>query len=483
MQQAVLSSTGLTVVLVYLASLLVIGWWANRSSVEASSKDFYLAGGSLGFVSLFFTLYATQYSGNTLLALPGKAYRTGFASLGVMFAVMAVAVVYTTFAPQLNRLAKQHQFITVGDFIHWRYNSEALRLIVNVILVFTLVSYALGNFKAVGLLLESASGGQISFSVAIVSLALIMAIYESLGGMRAVVWTDMIQGLLLMLGCLLIFACVWSISDASSVTHWQGFGAKVSDYFVGSEALWQPLNFFSLIVLIGVGAAVYPQAINRIYAAKDVKSLRMSYRLMMIMPIVTSLPMILVGMSVVDWSPDLTTAQSEQVVIYAIDKVITAYPAMVWLMVFAIAAALAAIMSTIDSALLALGATITGEFMAPMSAEMSEVEKRRLSRVVSWLLMAVMALLAIYLPQTIWALMVFKFELLIQLAPAVILGVRYQSITAQAVVAGLIFGALVAVVIKLTSGTWIGIHAGVWGLVANLTLLYLVNSRHVKFTR
>ncbi|NQZ12545.1 MAG: hypothetical protein HRT35_35780, partial [Algicola sp.] len=101
MEQSVFGETGLFIVVVYLASLLVIGWLANRSRTDNSLKDFYLAGSSLGFISLFFTLYATQYSGNTLLALPGKAYRSGFSSLGVMFAVMTVAVVYATFAPKL----------------------------------------------------------------------------------------------------------------------------------------------------------------------------------------------------------------------------------------------------------------------------------------------------------------------------------------------------------------------------------------------
>ena len=172
---AILDHWGILAIFCYLGSLLVIGWLANRVSHESDLKDFYLAGGSLGTVTLFFTLYATQYSGNTLLALPGKAYRNGFASLGVMIAVMGIVVVYSTFAPALNRLARQHAFITVGDFISWRFQNTTLRFWVNIVLIFTLTSYALGNFKAVGLLLESASGGAISFALGVGLLAVIMA--------------------------------------------------------------------------------------------------------------------------------------------------------------------------------------------------------------------------------------------------------------------------------------------------------------------
>ena len=207
MDQAILGGAGLAFVLAYLMSLLAIGWWANRSRLQNSVKDYYLAGSSLGFFTLFFTLYATQYSGNTLLALPGKAYRNGFAGLGVMFAVMGVAVVYSTFAPRLNVLARRYQFITVGDFIIWRYQHSGLRVLANIVLIMTLVSYALGNFKAVGLLLESATGGEVSFVTSVLLMALIMAMYESLGGMRGVVWTDVLQGMILMAGVFDYFHC------------------------------------------------------------------------------------------------------------------------------------------------------------------------------------------------------------------------------------------------------------------------------------
>ncbi|NQZ11379.1 MAG: sodium:solute symporter family protein, partial [Algicola sp.] len=90
-----------------------------------------------------------------------------------------------------------------------------------------------------------------------------------------------------------------------------------------------------------------------------------------------------------------------------------------------------------------------------------------------WALMTVMAILAIVLPQTIWALMVFKFELLIQLAPAIILGVRIPKITAHAVMAGLLGGVLVAVTMKIMVGSALGVHAGVWGLMTNLLMIFV----------
>jgi Na+/proline symporter len=62
---------------VYIASLLAIGAWSRRVRSGDTLSDFYLAGRSLGTLVLLFTLFATQYSGNSLSGFPGKTYRVG----------------------------------------------------------------------------------------------------------------------------------------------------------------------------------------------------------------------------------------------------------------------------------------------------------------------------------------------------------------------------------------------------------------------
>jgi Na+/proline symporter len=102
----------------------------------------------------------------------------------------------------------------------------------------------------------------------------------------------------------------------------------------------------------------------------------------------------------------------------------------------------------------------------------SSAASLRTSRLTSWILMLLVAVLAIVLPQTIWALMVFKFELLIQLAPAIILGVRRPSLSAPQVLAGMLAGVLVAVACKvLLAQPVLDVHSGIWGLLANLLVV------------
>ena len=100
---------GLAFIALYLLSLLAIGWWGRRARQADTLQDFYLAGPGIGFVVLLLTLYATQWSGNTLFGYTGKAYNEGFSWLVSLHFMTALVVCYLFFAPWLHRLAKRHE--------------------------------------------------------------------------------------------------------------------------------------------------------------------------------------------------------------------------------------------------------------------------------------------------------------------------------------------------------------------------------------
>ncbi len=221
--------------------------------------------------------------------------------------------------------------------------------------------------------------------------------------MRGVVWTDIIQGGLLIAGCLMIFFCLWFIEGANLPASPQRVISDLQNFFSNSE---QRSTFFSLLVLIIFSASVYPQAIQRIYAARNILTLQRSYRLMFFMPLVVVLPILLIGVSASEWYPGLSRQDSETVIILAIDKITSHSPALSWLLVLFLGAVIAAIMSTIDLALLAMGSTISKDMIARRYPQMQEQRLHGISRQLTWFLIAVMAALAIVLPQSIWALLV-----------------------------------------------------------------------------
>jgi solute:Na+ symporter, SSS family len=91
---------------IYLCSLLLIGWRGYKARREDTLRDFYLAGGGFGFSVLVLTLYATQYSGNTVFGVAGAAYREGFGWLIAVHYMLAIVVCYLIFAPKLYTLSR-----------------------------------------------------------------------------------------------------------------------------------------------------------------------------------------------------------------------------------------------------------------------------------------------------------------------------------------------------------------------------------------
>ena len=73
--QALLSDGGIVFLCIYVLSLILIGWFGKKARKRNTLSDFYLAGRGMGVLVLFLTLYATQYSGITLVGFAGRAYR------------------------------------------------------------------------------------------------------------------------------------------------------------------------------------------------------------------------------------------------------------------------------------------------------------------------------------------------------------------------------------------------------------------------
>ncbi len=474
-----ISSSGIIFMGVYLSSLILIGLLGRLKQKENSMADFYLAGRGMGLFVLFLTLYATQYSGNTIVGYAGKAYRGGYTVLVTVTFMMAVIGGYLVFAPKLYRLSRKFNFLTIGDYIQHRFNSRTLSVIAVSICILALGNYILTNLKAIGYIVEASTGGRITFMQGVLALSLIMVIYETLGGLRSVAWTDVIQVIILLLGCAFIFGTI--------EYQYGGLTETAKYYLTERPEVWdapswdQKRLWLSTILIIFFSIPIYPQAIQRIYAAKNETTLRRSFQLMVFMPLVTTLFIVVVGIVGAAQLPGLDRGSSEQITLLLLADIAHNIPAVSMVLVLFVTAAVAAIMSTIDSALLAISSLFTQDLYRLVKPEASSSHLTNTGKIFSWLIMAIMAYLAIVVPQTIWRLMEIKLEILAQVAPAIFLGINVKSLRSSAILSGLIVGTVIALGIMLASfeglaistKPW-GIHAGLWGLAGNVITVGIV---------
>lgn len=477
MDQSLISDKGLIFIGIYLLSLLLIGYLGKKASKEQSLNDFYLAGRNMGVFVLFLTLYATQYSGNTLIGFAGQAYRQGFTALVSVTFMISVIGAYLIFAPKLYRLSREHDFITIGDYIQHRFNSRIFTTIAVVLCMIALSNYILTNLKAIGYVTEIVSDSRISFATGIIGLSVIMVIYETLGGLRSVAWTDVIQGLILLAGVILLFI---------AIEYQYGGVSSTSEYLINSKPeFWAPpdgeqkIKWLSVLLIVFLGIPIYPQAIQRIYAARSEKTLKNSFKIMAFMPLVTTFVIVMAGVIGISMFPDLDRLGSEKVVLLILEDLSNKIPIVGILLVLFMAAVIAAIMSTIDSALLAISSLFTQDIYRIIRPGSSNAHLTFMGKLVSWIIIAVMCYLAIILPQTIWKLMVIKLEILCQVAPAVFLGIHFKSLGSGSMLSGIIAGTLVTLFIMFNnefgfnfSDRPYGIHAGLIGFTINIIFIF-----------
>ena len=240
----------------YLMVLIAVGYATRRRGGHAGLGDFYLAGRDLGGFVLLLTLYATQYSGNTLLGYPGEAFRLGYAWVMSVGFMMAIIVVYLTFAPRLQLVARRRAFVTPGDWIAFRFGAPGLTLAANVLLVAAIANYLLAQLIAMGHVTEGLSGGALAVLGRRGAAHAGGRRLRDVGGMRAVAWTDCVQGIMLLAGLSGLLLAV-----APTPAHLAEMTAAIAEAAPEKAAVppWSMVRtWFSTILLIGFSGAVYP---------------------------------------------------------------------------------------------------------------------------------------------------------------------------------------------------------------------------------
>ena len=456
----------------YLLVLVAVGYATRRRGTQTALGEYYLAGRSLGGFVLLLTLYATQYSGNTLLGYPGEAFRLGFAWVMSIGFMMAIIVVYLLFAPRLQRLARRHAFVTPGDWFTYRFNSAALTLFANVLLVTAISNYLLAQLIAMGHVTEGLSGGVVPYWVGVVLLTLVVIIYETIGGMRAVAWTDCVQGIMLVVGLVGLLVAV-----TPTPGHLADLTASIAADSPDKVAVpsWEiSRNWFSTIILIGFSGAVYPHAIQRIYAARDTRSLKRAFAIMVFLPLVTTGVVFMVGILAIRELGDV--GDPDQVVPMLLTTWSTRSVLLYSLCVVVITAIVAAVMSTADSVLLSLSSILAKDVLGTtLLRGASEERLTRVGKRLSWGIVVVLVLIALNPRITLWGLTEIKMEILAQVAPLFVLGVTWRRLTTRAALSGMLAGtaSYVGLLLAGLPELW-NVHAGVAALGVNVTVCVAV---------
>lgn len=468
----------------YVGALLTLGFLGRRARTSHSLSDHFLAGRSIGFGVLLMTLFATQYSGNSLSGFPGQTFRAGLPYIMSVTFMVGIVSGYLLFAPRLLHLARGRGWLTPTDFLAERFRHRWINRLSAIIFALTLANFLLAQLMAMGHALTGLTDGRVSYAAGVLGGASVILVYELLGGLRAVAWTDVLQGGLLALGLAVVVALlVTTVGTPADIlaTVAARDPAKVAAPDWRGCATW-----LSTFLLLGLGGPLYPQAIQRLYAARRVRELRQALAVMAVLPLFAISTVVFIGMAGLALFPELDRSAGDQITFRVLAHLAAVEPLAQIPVLMVVMAVVAAIMSTADSALLSLSSIAIKDGLARRQG----LDDQGAEALAGWIPVTSLVILGALLPialhprWTLWRLLEFKFELLIQISPAFVFGTARDADDPEAVdgtdiLRGLVVGIAVALGLYAAGHRSIGgVHAGVVAVVANY--LIVLTSRAVR---
>ena len=259
--------TYLTCIIIYLLALVAVGVYKVRSVKD--SEDFMVAGRTLPWYILVGTLLATWMGSGSLFSGAGLGYRNGLAGLWSSGgAWLGIALIYF-----ISKRIRNFGKVTVPDIFEARYGQTAaiLATITTVIAYTTIVSY---QFRGGGKVLSMVSDGMVSLETGIIITAVFAISYTVIAGMFSVVYTDVVNGVLMTIGTvgalIFLFFKVGGMGEiiavAESAGKWQWFGNWAAERTGDISGPIIAISFFVPTMLLLMGDANMYQ---RIFSAKD----------------------------------------------------------------------------------------------------------------------------------------------------------------------------------------------------------------------
>ena len=421
--------TRVFIVLVYLLFTLVIGVIV-RKRAKQNRVEFFLAGRNLSKLSLFFTMAATNFSAFTIFGFSGAGYRIGYSFYPVMgFGTGFMALSFYIIGSKILKLSKERNYITPSDFMFDRYKSPFLKKLFSAVMVVFTLPYISIQAIASGKSLQSLIG--IPYLAGALLITGFVVTYVALGGLRSIVWTDLIQGLMMILFTLIAFLLIAGKSGGFVSTQ-QRTLIEFPDLFSrpGMNNAMPHGIWFGYMFLWFFADPMFPQLFQRFMAARDEETLHST---IVYYPIITTFLFFLtVSIGVLGRGTFSNLAREATDTVFPLLLVNYAPMALGTIL---LTGSIAALMSTMDSQLLTLTSMITSDFF---KIRKKEILKEKITIIV---LGALGFLIAIRPPQTILDFISrTTFNGLAVLAPAVIAGLYWKRANKYGATASILIG-------------------------------------------
>jgi sodium/proline symporter len=434
-----MSTATLITFLIYLITVIILGILAYRQTYTLT--DYVLGGRKMSSGVTALSAGASDMSGWLLLGLPGALYANGLNQIWLALGLILGAYLNWRFvAARLRVSTEANNALTLPAFLHQRFqdDSHLLRLISALVILIFFTFYTSACLVGGALLFENSF--DLNYSTALwIGAGVIMA-YTFLGGFLAVSWTDVLQGILMLLALIIV-----PIVTLTEIGGWEVLLTRVEELDASRLDVFHDMSVLGIISLMawGLGYFGQPHILVRFMAIKSAQQVPKARWIGMAWMIISLIGAMLTGFVGYIYFFETPLSDGEKVFLQLTQVLFNP-----WIAGFLLAAILAAIMSTIDSQLLVSSTAVTEDFYKALlrphanQTELIWVERGAV------VLVALIALLIAQDPENsvlelvgyAWAGFGGAF------GPVILFSLFWQPMTRNGALAGIIVGAVTVII-------------------------------------
>ena len=267
----------LAFVVAYLAMCVGVGVWALRRTT--STRDFFMAGRDLGIIVTGLAVFSSTMSGFGFVGGPGLVYRMGLSSSWMtIIGSLTFCAVFYLLGTRLRMIAELRDTISLPDAVAARYRSERTRLLTAVAILLGVIGYLGTQILAMATVLRDILNNvsfipEVSLTTCMAIACAVLVFYCVTGGILASVYTDLVQGAIMIVAAVFVFFAALSAvdggmtgivttlmeDDPESVTPW------------GTLGMMGSLSWFLVFVIGGAGQ---PHVITKLMMSRRVEDAR-----------------------------------------------------------------------------------------------------------------------------------------------------------------------------------------------------------------
>ena len=384
------------ILVLYFAVLIGIGLYCRKHATDVNG--FVLGGRSVGPWLTAFAYGTSYFSAVVFVGYAGQfGWKYGIAATwaGIGNALIGSLLAWVVLGRRTRIMTQHLTSATQPQFFGERFASKPLKIIASVIIFIFLIPYTASLYNGLSRLFGMAF--EIDYSVCIVLMAVLTAIYVIAGGYMATAINDFIQGIIMLVGIVVIIAAIIN-SKGGFMAAYEGL-AQISDStvsdspgvfasFFGSD----PLNLLFVVILTSLGTWGLPQMVQKFYAIKDEGAIQKGTIISTVFALVVAGGCYFLGGFGRLFSGQIDVAKN------GYDSIIPTMlqnlgPALIALVVILV---LSASMSTLSSLVIASSSTLTIDFLKDnFLKKMSEKKQLLMIRVLVVVFIAISAVIAL----------------------------------------------------------------------------------------